>query len=61
MDEDGRKARIDVSLCTGCTLCEQICPVGAISGGTKNDTKKSDVTIEGGTKNDTAKEGAANE
>ena len=30
--EDG-KARIDDSLCTGCTLCEQICPVGAISGG----------------------------
>lgn len=30
--EDG-KARIDSSLCTGCTLCEQLCPVGAISGG----------------------------
>lgn len=30
--EDG-KAKIDGSLCTGCTLCEQLCPVGAISGG----------------------------
>jgi indolepyruvate ferredoxin oxidoreductase alpha subunit len=29
------KAFIDESLCTGCTLCEQICPVGAISGGDK--------------------------
>ena len=27
------KAAIDASLCTGCTLCEQICPVQAISGG----------------------------
>ncbi len=27
------KAFIDNSLCTGCTLCEQICPVGAIGGG----------------------------
>ena len=35
---DGRKARIDASLCTGCTLCEQICPAGAISGGRRNDT-----------------------
>ncbi|MDD5921770.1 MAG: indolepyruvate ferredoxin oxidoreductase subunit alpha [Eubacteriales bacterium] len=31
------KAKIDVSLCTGCTLCEQICPVHAISGGAKNE------------------------
>ena len=30
------KAFIDASLCTGCTLCEQICPAGAISGGDKN-------------------------
>ncbi|MBQ7719220.1 MAG: indolepyruvate ferredoxin oxidoreductase subunit alpha [Clostridia bacterium] len=30
------KAVIDDSLCTGCTLCEQICPVSAISGGEKN-------------------------
>lgn len=30
--EDG-KAMIDATLCTGCTLCEQVCPVGAISGG----------------------------
>ena len=35
---DGKKAAIDPSLCTGCTLCEQICPAGAISGGRKNDT-----------------------
>lgn len=27
------KAKIDSSLCTGCTLCEQLCPVGAIAGG----------------------------
>ena len=26
-------ARIDSSQCTGCTLCEQVCPVNAISGG----------------------------
>ena len=32
--KDG-KAAIDESQCTGCTLCEQICPVGAISGGEK--------------------------
>lgn len=38
LDEDGKKAKVDVSLCTGCTLCEQICPVHAISGGRKNDT-----------------------
>ena len=38
LDADGKKTKIDVSLCTGCTLCEQICPVKAISGGTKNDT-----------------------
>ena len=31
-DADG-KARIDSSQCTGCTLCESICPVHAISGG----------------------------
>jgi indolepyruvate ferredoxin oxidoreductase alpha subunit len=40
LGEDGKKAKIDTSLCTGCTLCEQICPVGAIAGGTKNDTAK---------------------
>ena len=34
---DGKKTRIDTALCTGCTLCEQICPAGAISGGKKND------------------------
>ena len=38
LDTDGRKARIDETLCTGCTLCEQVCPVRAISGGTKNGT-----------------------
>ena len=31
------KAYIDPSLCTGCTLCEQICPTGAIGGGKKNE------------------------
>ena len=30
--KDG-KAFIDESLCTVCTLCEQICPAGAIAGG----------------------------
>ena len=30
--EDGRVS-IDQSQCTGCTLCEQVCPVHAISGG----------------------------
>ena len=38
LDEDGKKAKIDTSVCTGCTLCEQLCPVKAISGGKKNDT-----------------------
>ena len=32
VQEDG-KVRIDDAQCTGCTLCEQVCPVGAISGG----------------------------
>ena len=27
------KAVIDETQCSGCTLCEQVCPVGAISGG----------------------------
>ena len=27
------KVRIDATQCTGCTLCEQICPTHAISGG----------------------------
>ncbi|UKI55901.1 MAG: 4Fe-4S binding protein [Treponema succinifaciens] len=27
---NGKKARIDSSLCTGCSLCLQICPVNAI-------------------------------
>ena len=27
------KANIDANQCTGCTLCEQVCPVSAISGG----------------------------
>jgi indolepyruvate ferredoxin oxidoreductase alpha subunit len=30
--KDG-KAIIDEAQCSGCTLCEQVCPVGAISGG----------------------------
>ena len=29
----GDKVVIDESLCTGCTLCEQVCPFDAISGG----------------------------
>jgi indolepyruvate ferredoxin oxidoreductase alpha subunit len=33
--KDG-KAFIDQSLCTGCTLCQNVCPVGAIEGGCKN-------------------------
>ena len=36
---DGRKAMIDETLCTGCTLCEQVCPVKAISGGDRNATE----------------------
>ncbi|MCR4842391.1 MAG: indolepyruvate ferredoxin oxidoreductase subunit alpha [Eubacterium sp.] len=40
LDSDGRKAKIDTASCTGCTLCEQVCPVGAISGGLKNDTQE---------------------
>ena len=31
------KAKIDETLCTGCTLCEQICPVHAIGGGEARD------------------------
>ncbi|MBR6029855.1 MAG: indolepyruvate ferredoxin oxidoreductase subunit alpha [Clostridia bacterium] len=34
--KDG-KACIDETLCTGCTLCQQVCPVGAISGGEAQD------------------------
>ena len=30
------KAKIETALCTGCTLCEQICPVQAISGGDRD-------------------------
>ena len=40
LDSDGKKAKIDASVCTGCTLCEQLCPVKAICGGAKNDTAK---------------------
>ena len=47
LDSDGKKARIDTSMCTGCTLCEQICPVKAISGGTKNDTAAQNGTAAG--------------
>ena len=32
--KDG-KAVIDQSVCTGCTLCEQVCPVNAIAGGVR--------------------------
>ena len=51
LDSDGKKAKIDTSMCTGCTLCEQICPVKAISGGMKNDTAADKA---GERKNDTA-------
>ena len=27
---DGGKARIEPGLCTGCGLCSQVCPAGAI-------------------------------
>jgi len=47
LDADGRKAKIDPSQCTGCTLCEQVCPVGAIGGGRKNDTVKPDEACDG--------------
>ena len=30
------KAYIEPSLCTGCTLCSQLCPCGAIEGGVTN-------------------------
>ena len=45
LDSDGKKAKIDTSMCTGCTLCEQICPVKAISGGSKNDTASDGAAI----------------
>ncbi len=34
---DNGKVSIDVSLCTGCGLCAQVCPVNAIAGGGKNE------------------------
>ena len=40
LGEDGKKAKIDETQCTGCTICEQICPVKAISGGARNDTAR---------------------
>ena len=50
--DDQKKAKIDTSMCTGCTLCEQICPVKAISGGDKNGTAK---PVAGGNANDMTK------
>ena len=32
-DAAAGKVRIDAAQCTGCTLCEQVCPTHAISGG----------------------------
>lgn len=32
---DNKKVRIEPALCYGCTLCEYICPVDAIKGGTR--------------------------
>lgn len=34
---DNEQICIDTSLCTGCTLCSQICPAEAISGGTDHE------------------------
>lgn len=31
--QESGKVAIDTAQCTGCTLCEQVCPFGAISGG----------------------------
>ena len=56
--EKRKKAKIDTSMCTGCTLCEQICPVKAISGGDKNGTAKPAAD---GDQNGTAKEGNSHE
>ena len=36
------KAAIDETLCTGCTLCEQVCPFGAIGGGSVPAAPKQD-------------------
>ncbi|MCR4586546.1 MAG: indolepyruvate ferredoxin oxidoreductase subunit alpha [Lachnospiraceae bacterium] len=33
LSDIGGRVKIDASLCTGCTLCMQVCPVGAIGGG----------------------------
>ena len=38
------KAFIDTALCTGCSLCEQICPAGAISGGDRTVASSGDRT-----------------
>ena len=56
--ENRKKAKIDTSMCTGCTLCEQICPVKAISGGDKNGTAN---PVGDGKQNGTAKEGNSHE
>ena len=39
--KDG-KAQVDAAQCTGCTLCEQVCPVHAISGGGSRELKAAD-------------------
>jgi indolepyruvate ferredoxin oxidoreductase alpha subunit len=33
LSDIGGRVKIDASLCTGCTLCMQVCPMGAIGGG----------------------------
>ena len=48
------KAKIDETLCTGCTLCEQICPVHAIGGGEARDPDRITAAYrDGGAKKET--------
>ncbi len=48
------KAKIDETLCTGCTLCEQVCPVHAIGGGEARDPDRITAAYrDGGAKKET--------